>query len=143
MSEFEFVFEGLAELIEDMRRLPETMSGEVSNIVEASANQAVLAIKSAYPAKLGDVRDKVESSLNSTPYGTTATIKNTHKLASIFEKGTEARHYVTVNGVQHATGRIAPVHAFIPQMARTRRSMYAKFKDVLVRIGLEVSEDGL
>jgi hypothetical protein len=126
-----------------MRRLPEDMAGEAAHIVEAGANQAVLAIKSAYPATAGDVRAAVTSKVETTRFGAIATVSNPHKLAYIFEGGTEARHYVTVNGVQHATGRITPGHEFVPNMQRVRRATYEKFRDLLKRKGLEVSDDGL
>ena len=68
-------------------------------------------------------------------------LKNTSKLAYIFENGTEARHYVTVNGKQHLTGKMPGFHIFIPIVMQERRNMYADIRALLTAKGLTATGD--
>lgn len=131
-------FPGLDELRRDLRNLPAELAGEASGIVTAAADGAKSDI--VYPRVTGDLADhlKIEPS-SAGPFGAGVVLKNTSKLAEIFENGTEARHYVTVNGVRKTTGRMPPGNIFIPAVVRRRREMYEQLKAMLTRRGLEVS----
>ncbi len=133
-----FAFEGLAELKEQLRTLPAELAGEGGNIVEAETNAAAVEIRSdpSYP-----LRDTVEASTEKTQLSAVGTVTNTSRLAYIFEEGTEARHYVTVNGQTHLTGKIPPGHKFVPRIMARRRKMFEQLADLLRRAGLEVSGD--
>ncbi len=133
-----FSFDGLAELKESLRTLPESLAAEGGNIVEAETNAAAVDIRSdpSYP-----LRETVEASTQKTARAAVGTVTNTSRLAYIFEEGTEARHYVTVNGKNHLTGKIPPGHKFVPKVMAARRKMYEALADLLRRNGLEVSGD--
>lgn len=138
-----FVFQGLEELKAALRSLPHDLSGEAGHIVEGATNSAEQRIKAEYSRHrvTGELADHVQASITHTAYGVEGTVKNTSKLAQIFERGTEARHYVTVRGNTHATGRMPPFHVFVPAIVRERRRMYQQLKEMLVRYGLLVSGD--
>jgi Asp/Glu/hydantoin racemase len=136
-----FVFTGLDGLREEMRALPDNLTGEAGHIVEGAANGAATAVRSAYGSHLvtGTLQSRVlVSTKTSNKFGVAATVKSTAPHATIFEKGTEARHYVTKNGVKHLLGRMPPANIFIPTIIRYRRAMFENLKDLLRRNGLQV-----
>lgn len=137
-------FEGLDELRAELRTLPAHLTGEGGHLVEAATNGAAVLIKAEYGKHrvTGDLVDKVTSDVETSGFGVIGTVKSGSTLAYIFENGTEARHYITVNGQKHLTGRMPPMHIFVPTMQRERRRMYAQLKALLERAGLEVSDDG-
>ena len=134
------ILDGLAELRAELRSLPVALTGEASGTVLSNAEAANNDMH--YPRRSGDLADhlKVET-VSAGQYGAAAVVKNTSKHASIFENGTEARHYFTINGVRHETGRMPPGHVFVPAVVRRRREMYEQLKAMLERHGLEVSGD--
>ncbi len=137
MSGVSFTFDGLAELREELRRLPAELTGEAGHIIEAATNAATHEIKAGYPVRTGELRDHVEGSVVTSGFAVVGTVRNTSPLAYIFENGTQARH--TALGADR--GVMPPGHVFIPAIARERRRMYEDLKDLLVRHGLEVSGD--
>jgi hypothetical protein len=135
---------GLEELRAELRRLPEELTGEASNIVEGAANAAAADAKQGYGKHrvTGHLQDGViVTHFDKGRFSAGAIVKNTAKHAWIFENGTQARHYITVNGKRHVTGAMPAFRVFIPAMQRRRRSMYQRLKDLLVRKGLSVSGD--
>lgn len=137
MSNNRFQFEGLDELREALRALPQELAGEASHIIEASKNGAEADIKAAYPDRTGDLRDHLTSSLETSGVAVVGVVKNTSKLAWIFENGTQARH----NALGANRGSMPAGHVFIPVIIRYRRQMYENLKALLVRKGLLVSGD--
>jgi hypothetical protein len=136
------VWTGLEELKADLRSLPADLTGEAGNHVEAAANSAATAVRSAYGKHrvTGNLQDHVVVQERSRgQFGVAYVVKSTARHAWLFEHGTEARHYITRNGVKHLTGRMPPANIFVPTVMRHRRSMYDRLKDVLVRAGLRVS----
>jgi hypothetical protein len=143
-----FTLHGWAEFREALRTLPAYLTGEAAKIVDASANSAAVAIRTEYGrhSRTGNLQAGVVVELRTTGrFGLRAMVWSKAKHAHLFEYGTEARHYITQHGEKHPTGRMwgktpaAPV--FIPTMRRTRRDMYARLKDLLVRQGLLVTGD--
>ena len=137
MANNRLYFEGLSELREALHALPAALTGEASHIVQAAANGATATIKAAYPVRTGRLRDGVGVSLEQGPFSTSAIVKNTSKLAFIFENGSQARH----TSIGANRGSMPPGHVFVPEVIRKRRQMYEQLKDLLVRHGLGVSGD--
>ena len=138
------VFEGLAELRRDLINLPTELQAEAGHIVQAHGNAATARIKDAYSAHwiTGELTKKVVVDYDfTTGLQASAVLKNTSKLAYIFENGTEARHYVTVNGKQHLTGKMPGFHIFIPIVMQERRNMYADIRALLTAKGLTATGD--
>lgn len=138
------VFEGLAQLKQDLLNLPTELQAEAGHIVQAHANAAAARIKDVYGDHwvTGELAQKVTVTYDlTTGVAASAVVQNTSRLAYIFENGTEARHYVTVNGKQHQTGKMPGFHVFIPRVMQERRNMYSDLKDLLVQKGLSVHGD--
>lgn len=138
MSNNRLMFEGLEELRAALRDLPAELVGEASSIVMGAAEEASTAIVAAYPNRTSNLRDHVTISTQAAGrFGTAAVVKNTSKLAYIFENGTQARH--TSLGANR--GSMPPGHVFIPRVIKARRRMYEHLKALLQRAGLVVSGD--
>lgn len=131
------VFEGMDELRQQLRNLPTDLGGEAAHIIEASANAAAATIKAGYPARTGNLRDHVYVTHERTQFGAIGIVKNTAKHAWIFENGTQARH--TDLGANR--GSMPAGHVFVPAVIRERKRMYEDLKDLVVRHGLEVTDD--
>ena len=132
------VWSGLRELMEEIRTLPETLTGEAAHLVDGAANAAKVDIAAAYPWRTGDLRKKttvVPLAKKGLIVG--AVVKNTSKLATIFENGTQARH--TELGA--ARGSMPPGHVFVPRIVKARRALLQQLKAMVTRHGAVVSGD--
>ena len=139
----EFTFDGLDELKQALMDLPASLSQEGGDIVVVATNDTADAIVAAYPeGPTGHLKGGVRFTVERSPFGALGTIKNTAQHAWIFEEGTQARHYVTKNGVQHLTGSMPPSHVFVRTIMAGRKTMYEQLSDLLKAQGLEVSDDG-
>jgi hypothetical protein len=137
------VWSGLEELKAQLRNLPAELAAEASGIVEGRAERARQDIETSYPDRTGDLRKglRLGSGTNVGRFGASTVLKNTSKLAWIYENGTEARHYFTVNGKKKLTGKMKPGHIFIPIVIRQRRAMYRDLKALVERHGFVVTGD--
>ena len=136
------VFEGLEQLRKDLLNLPTELQAEAGHIVEAHANAAAARIKSVYADHwlTGELTKKVTVDFDlTTGVAASAVIKNTSRLAYIFENGSEARHYITHNGVQHLTGKMPAGNVFIPRVMQERRNMYQDIAAMVAAKGLTVT----
>lgn len=124
---------GLAELKQQLERLPEELTVEATHIVEGAANAAAFGARSGYAAHrvTGNLQEHVVvvPGRNRGPWTTGFIVKNTARHAVIFENGTEARH--TKQGWNR--GRMPPGNVFIPAMMRARFAMYLELTAMLVR----------
>lgn len=138
MSSNRLRLDGIDELREALRRLPDALRGEAGHIVEAAANGAAAEIKAKYPVHTGHLRDGVEVRPSEVShFGAGAIVVNRAKHAFIFENGTQARH----NAIGANRGSMPPGHVFVPIVIRKRRQMYEQLKDLLTRHGFQVSGD--
>lgn len=123
---------GIDEFREWLQSLPLEAGNEAAKIVQAEANAATFQIRSRYPARTGNLRDKVTLTRRVSRQGIISyVVKNTARHAAIFEFGTQARH--TRIGANR--GSMPPGHVFLPIIAQRRRTMYLLLKDLLVRFG--------
>lgn len=137
-------WEGLSELREALRSLPNDLKAEASHIVEGAANSAAVDVKASYAAHVltGDLINHLTvTHFEANRFSAGAIVKNTAKHAWLFENGSEARHYITVRGKTHLTGKMPAAHTFIRAMISNRRRMYDQLGDLLTRHGLQVSGD--
>jgi hypothetical protein len=130
------VIEGLAELLEEMRRLPTDLVAEATPVVLAAGNRALDSMH--YPERTGKLaRGNTLEVTDGGPFGVSVLVKNTAKHAWVFENGSQARH--TELGANR--GSMPPGHVFVPAMERSRRQMYADLGAVVASHGLTVSGD--
>lgn len=128
------VIRGLQELIEELQRLPSDLVLDATPIVLDAANRAL--DQMVYPKRSGALNEaKTLAVTDGGPFGVAVVVKNTSKLAHIFENGSQARH--TALGANR--GSMPPGHIFIPAMQESRRWMYAQFATLIEQHGLTVT----
>lgn len=134
-------WDGLDAFEADLEHMPEGLATDAQPITESAANSAAAEAKANYPFRSGNLRNHVfVSRYDKGKLSNGYIVKNTAKLAWIFEKGTEARHYFTKQrGVIHATGKMPPGRVFVPAMQKWRRKMNVQLKGLLEKYGLVVS----
>jgi hypothetical protein len=140
-------WDGLRELREELRQLPEACRGEAAKVVEGEVNAAYVTVKRVYEAhrftgflsrKLMIEPLKIRGALT-----TGLVLRSASPLAWLFDNGTQARHYITVNGVKHVTGRMPGFHIFGRTAAFTRRKIRALLIEMVKRHGAaKVMDDG-
>lgn len=140
MSANRLKFDGLDELREQLRKLPQELAAEASGIVLTVAYAAAAEMRAGYEAHRvsGELAEGVTvTRFDAGKVAAGVIVKNRSKLAFIFENGTQTRQ--TALGANR--GSMPPGHVFVPAITKARRSMYAKLKDLLARHGLVVSGD--
>ena len=143
MSANRLVFEGMQELKEALKNLPAELRGETSNEALAAANGAALDIRRGYGAGAESIAAAVVVERDAPgPWAAGATVRTRHKLAWMFENGTQTRSYVTSQGKTHRTGAMRPQHVFVPPVMRARYRFYQRVSDLLRRKGLLVTGNG-
>jgi hypothetical protein len=139
-------WDGLKEFREELRQLPEACRGEAAKVVEGEVNAAYVTVKRVYEAhrftgflssKLAIQPLKVSGQLT-----TGLILKSGSPLAWLFDNGTQARHYITVNGVTHLTGRMPGFHVFGRTVAFTRRKIRSLLIEMVRRHGATKVTDG-
>lgn len=148
MSSNRLVFSGIEELKAQLRALPAALADEASVIVQEHAQTAAAAVRAVYASHrfTGYLADHVLVEINAFGrFGVGVVVRNKSPHAWWFDHGTQARHYVTVNGVTHVLGRMPARPTFIPTMMRFRRAMYLALAELLRRHGLVAigTEDGV
>ena len=137
-------FTGLDELRAALVSMPRALTIEAGRDVEAAANGAAATIQAFYGSHkvTGALRDSVR--VNHTDRGglrATSVVRINSPLAWLFDHGTQARHYMTHNGVKHLTGRMPPTHIVARTAARARRALQDKHRAMLERHGATVTVD--
>lgn len=138
-----FVINGIKDLKEALRMLPEELTDEGGSIVRFHALAAAGRIRAGYPARTGNLRNGVaietDTSGFGSRYGVRYTVVQKARHAYIYEYGTVARHYYTKKrGVEHATGAMPAGNVFVPVMIDVRQRMQDDLVWLLVRKGLAV-----
>ena len=130
-----FRWEGLAELVEQLRTLTTDLTTTATPDVEAAARAAMATIVAGYPRRTGDLKDHMAVIMNHDNDRAKAVVINTSPHAVIYERGAQARH--TALGAYR--GSTPPHPIFSATMIRTRRTLYAQpIPNVLTRFGLKV-----
>jgi len=128
--------EGLAELREELQRLPAELTADASGIIEGAADAAETDIEAAYPERSGNLRKGVGvTRTRAGEFAAAAVVFNRAKHAYIFELGTQARH----TDIGANRGSMPPGRVFIQRTMRHRAGMYGDLKQMVEAHGLEVS----
>jgi hypothetical protein len=123
------IWDGLDELLAEIAAMPESCAGEAAKLVDGAANGAYVDIGRAYPFKFGELRKGMRlKSVVKKGLVVGAEVQNVANIAWIFEKGSEVRHYFTVNGVKKLVGRMPASHLFGRRAARARRRLTQELK---------------
>lgn len=136
MSRNRIRFDGLEELRAELRKLPEALRDDASQIVIDAAEGAAADIIEDYPERTSNLKKGVKVTiLSGSRFFAGATVRNTAKHSFIFENGTQARH----NELGANRGSMPPGNIFVPNVMRRRRQMYEQLKALIARQGLTVS----
>ena len=142
-SSFAFRFDGLEELKDALKMLPDELVDEATSIIRFQSLAAAGAIRAGYARKIkGQARSTgklmagvVVEATDSGRYGVKYVVLNKARHAHLFEWGTEARHSDT-----HDTlGRMPPGNVFVPEMEKARRKMWEEIGWMMARHHLEVT----
>jgi len=129
-------WEGLTELRQALRRLPDDLRADALPIVEAAADVSETQARQAYPRRTGKLRLGLKQTvLSAGRFGVSIRLANTAPHAFMFEYGTQARH----NALGKNLGAMPAGHVFVPVVERNRRAMYERLKAMLIANGLTVT----
>ena len=133
-------WDGLDQLIEELRRLPADITDDAGGIVSDSAEGARDEAYNAYPHRTGKLRDSLTvQTTDAGRYGVAARVVNRARHAYLFEVGTQARH----NAIGANRGSMPAGNVFIPAMQRHRREMYRSLAAVIATYNFRVDGDGV
>jgi hypothetical protein len=131
------VLEGLDELKAALRALPDRLRDQAAVIVRLYAARASDEITRAYPDRAaGELGEHMQVRTEAAGrFGVVVAVRNTSRLAWIFENGTRTRQ--TKLGANR--GVMPPGHVFFPLYYRYRRDMNDALVAMLEREGLIVT----
>ena len=132
-----FYIEGLEELKQQLRNLPQKLTEKSAQRVTAHALIAAQRIRDGYPIYTGNLRNHVKVKVEQDNVSVVATVSNSAKHAWMFENGTQARH----TDIGANRGSMPAKHVFVPTVIQERRAMYRELAEILAAEGLEVSGD--
>jgi Bacteriophage HK97-gp10, putative tail-component len=132
-------WDGLKELKQVLRSLPDDLAKEAGRYVQFHAQAAAGAVRRGYPRVTGNLQDGVVvEQTDGGRYGAKAIVKSKAPHAYIYEFGTEARHYYTSTGTKKSVGRMPAGHVFIPRVQEQRRRLMDDLSEMVIRAGLMV-----
>lgn len=137
------VIEGIEDLREQLRQLPEELRREAYAIGSRAANTAASNVRAKYQAhrhsgKLADSVEVVETK-NAGQFGVGLTVVANQWYALIFDTGIEADRHTAMNWDR---GKMPAAHIFIPEMIRQRKVAEREWTQLLRDHGFEVVERG-
>lgn len=130
--------QGLMELRQALRNLPEDLTDEASAIVQAHADDAQARIVRAYAeGPTGNLRRGVTKDHYKSRFTTNAIVRSRAKHAWLYERGTGARR--TDKGANRGRMPEAPEsNKMIPIVVKKRRQMVEALKIMVRRAGFQV-----
>lgn len=140
-----FTFLGMNEFKIDLANLPATLTSEASDLVREHAEDAGAFVRAAYGRHVltGNLRKGVRVKKKAArKYGAVYKVESSAPHATIFERGTEVRHYITKkNRVRKLVGPMPAFNIFGPIMGRQRRLLGLDLWHLLRKHGLRVIGD--
>lgn len=142
-----FRIEGLAELRDALQRLPADLTDKAEIRILIAAFRAKNRIEAGYRSRPyrttprstavppGDLKGKTTTKVVRDRVSLVATIKNSSKIAYLYENGTEGIRHTNKGWVR---GKMPAAKVFIPVMADERRALYEDLKAIVRDAGLEV-----
>jgi hypothetical protein len=130
--------DGLSELRDALRKLPEHLADEAGVIVQAHADDAQRRIQQAYPeGPTGNLRRGVTKEHYQSRFTSSAIVRSRAKHAWLYERGTQSRR--TRTGASRGQMPQAPdPNRMIPIVVRKRKQMVEALKDLVRRAGFQV-----
>ena len=109
-------FDGLIEMIDDLRRMPTEIEKAASWHVQEAAETMASEVRGEYPTVTGHLERGIKvTRVNAFR----AVVRSTARHAYIYERGTVARRWASGKG----TGKMPAANVFIPAAIKARRHM--------------------
>jgi hypothetical protein len=140
MSDVKLSFDGLQELREQLRNLPDDLTGEGKDIVLSHGDRAVAAIVAGYPEVSGNLKQgvSVRTLTGTGRFYAGVEVRSRSAHATLYEFGTAGER--SFNGENRGQMPPAPPdRAAGPKIGHERRDMQGDLRDLLTRAGLDVS----
>lgn len=110
-------FDGMAELIADLERLPQELQREASFYVQTAAETMAAEVRNEYPEHTGNLRRGVKVDRQTD---LRAQVRSTAKHATLYERGTVQR-FTAGKGANRGT--MPAGNVFIPAAVKSRAQM--------------------
>jgi hypothetical protein len=131
-----FHFTGLADLLMELRKLPQWLADEGNALVEAHTKAAADEIRDRYPEVTGNLKAGVKWSMKSSRYGSIGRVVSSAPHAFIYETGTASRQ----TDLGYNRGPMPGAKIFVPTMMAQRRDLERDLADLLRSAGMDVVE---
>ena len=130
--------DGMAELREALRKLPEELAGEASHIIEGIANGVASETRRVYPIQTGRLVGGVKvTHFEHGKVAAGAVVKSSAPHSHLYEYGTKSRK--TAKGWNRGSmPKADESKRMIPIVVRARKRMYAQLSDLLRRAGFVI-----
>ena len=139
MSNIRLQMQGLSELRDALRQLPEALTAQADAIVLAHAEMARADIQGGYPqGPTGNLRAGVRLERNRSKFTTQAIVKSVAKHAVIFERGT-VRRATQRNANRGRMPEASEAQRMIPKAIRARKRMTDALVELVRSEGFEVT----
>lgn len=117
-------FSGMADLIEDLRRMPTAVESAASTLIHTAADTMHAEVLGEYAEVTGDLKAHVTVvQINAFR----AQVKSTSRHASLYERGTVERQHASGKKV----GKMPKANVFIPAAIKARRHMVTEMIRVI------------
>lgn len=131
-----FVAPGLEALRVALRSLPTELAGEAEGIVREAAEAAADEARAAYPERAASLRAAVVVvQSDAGTFGAAAAVRNTSRLAWLYEYGSQVRH----TSIGANRGPMKAARSFVPPMQTHRRAMYTALAELVRSHGITVT----
>jgi hypothetical protein len=128
-----FVWHGLKEYMDELRKLPDECKGEAAKLIEGSVNSAYVTVARVYDAHrhTGNLRRR----LTISPMKGGLVLRSGSPIAWLFDNGSQARHWASGKSTGAMWGKTPPTHIFAKTVAQERRKLTEQYKAMLLRRG--------
>lgn len=138
----QFVWHGMREYLAELQKLPAEARAEAAKAIEGEVNAAYVTVKRVYLDH--KFTGTLARRLTISPMAGGVVLRSGSPIAWLFDNGSKARHYtgtdkrgrVFSNADRGAMwGHTPPTHVFASAVAKGRRTLTRKFKEMLLRRG--------
>ena len=145
MASNKITLDGLDELRQYLRKLPEALAEEAASIIDRRAQNAAASIRTAYKqGETGNLRSRVTVKVVRSRAAVAAVVRSAAPHAALYEFGTGSlnvahpgKNRQTAKGANR--GSSPPHPTVIPIAQRERRAMNLELVDVVKRAGFDVT----
>lgn len=134
------IFDGMDELREGLRKLPQELAQKAGQVVQATARQMGQELQLNYPrGKTGNLKRGVRVTFDVSNVSTRGVVRSAAPHAHLFENGTARRQ--TTRGANRGAMPKGPTDELVaPRASRARKRMVEQLIAIVHEAGLETGE---